>query len=80
MNWAFLSLNFNFEISKMNSLRLTTLDKKTRAKVDWTIKIIEHFKIVPTEYFQRISGTDRAFANWYLRYMPTLTLTLTYPS
>ena len=34
------------------------LDKKTRAKVDWTIKVIEHEKMVPIEYFQKLKGTD----------------------
>ncbi|GLR15995.1 type II toxin-antitoxin system RelE/ParE family toxin [Portibacter lacus] len=34
------------------------LDKKTRAKVDWTIKVIEYHEMVPTDYFQRMANTD----------------------
>jgi phage-related protein len=34
------------------------LDKKTRAKVDWTIKMIEYEKMVPVEYFQKLKGSD----------------------
>lgn len=34
------------------------LDLKTRAKVDWTIKLIEYHLIVPEEYFKKLTGTD----------------------
>jgi phage-related protein len=33
-------------------------DAKTRAKIDWTIKVIEYEKIIPQEYFKRLTGTD----------------------
>lgn len=34
------------------------LDKKSRAKVDWTIQLIEYQEYVPIEYLKKLSGTD----------------------
>lgn len=33
-------------------------DAKTRAKIDWTIKVIEYERMVPQEYFKRLADTD----------------------
>lgn len=33
-------------------------DAKTRAKIDWTIKVIEYEKIISQEYFKRLKGSD----------------------
>jgi phage-related protein len=35
-----------------------TLDKKSKRKVDWTIKLIEHQQFVPIEYFKKLTDTD----------------------
>lgn len=35
-----------------------SLDAKTKAKVNWTIKLIEHHEVVPIEYFKKLTGTD----------------------
>lgn len=32
--------------------------KKVKAKIDWTIKLIEHHELVPQEYFKRLTDTD----------------------
>ena len=34
------------------------LDKKSKAKVDWTIQLIETQEYVPIEYFKKLTGTD----------------------
>ena len=33
-------------------------DAKTRAKIDWTIKLIEYEKVIPQEYFKHLTNTD----------------------
>jgi len=35
-----------------------TLDKKAKAKVDWTIQFIEYQEFVPIEYFKKLKDTD----------------------
>ena len=35
-----------------------TLDKKSKAKVDWTIQLIEYQEFVPIEYFKKLRGTN----------------------
>ena len=32
--------------------------KKVKAKIDWTIKLIEHHEFVPQEYFKHLTDTD----------------------
>jgi phage-related protein len=34
------------------------LDRKSKAKVDWTIKLIEHQQNVPIGYFKKLTDTD----------------------
>lgn len=35
-----------------------SLDAKTKAKVNWTIKLIEHHEVVPIEYFKKLTDSD----------------------
>ena len=35
-----------------------TLDKKSKAKIDWTIQLIEFHEFVPAEYFKKLTDTD----------------------
>ncbi len=37
---------------------LDTLSTKQARKVAWVISLVEDMEIVPTEYFQKMSGTD----------------------
>ena len=34
------------------------LDRKSKAKVDWTIKLVEHQQHVPIDYFKKLTDTD----------------------